>query len=287
MVNVLTASGSGVEDGTTFPRRQLLLCVVPVILIVWVGWSHRWTSDDGFVNFRVIRQIWAGNGPVFNMGERVEAATSPLWVGLLLVGDAVLPLRIEWIAALAAIFLTASGVAFAELGAVTLWRRAFIGRVIMPAGVLVFVALPPVWDFTTSGLESGLSIGWLGASWAVLVRTVLQGGRPKGGRSAWWVCVLVGLGPLVRLDLGLMTVGFVAVLVLFEKQWRYRVRVAAFAFGAPVAYEFFRMAYYAAIVPNTAIAKEAGRSDWGRGWRYFLDFATPYHLWIPLVLLFG
>ena len=34
-------------------------------------------GDDGFINLRVVSQIKAGNGPVFNAGERVEAATSP------------------------------------------------------------------------------------------------------------------------------------------------------------------------------------------------------------------
>jgi arabinofuranosyltransferase len=45
------------------------------------------------------------------------------------------------------------------------------------------------------------------------------------------------------------------------------------------------MAYYAAIVPNTALAKEAGASEWARGWRYLLDTVQPYYLWIPLTLL--
>jgi arabinofuranosyltransferase len=29
--------------------------------------------------------------------------------------------------------------------------------------VLVVLALPPFWEFATSGLETGLTIGWIGA----------------------------------------------------------------------------------------------------------------------------
>jgi arabinofuranosyltransferase len=40
------------------------------------GWAYHHMNDDGFINLRVVSQIKAGNGPVFNAGERVEAATA-------------------------------------------------------------------------------------------------------------------------------------------------------------------------------------------------------------------
>jgi len=42
-------------------------------------------DEDAFINLRVIDQIFAGHGPVFNAGERVEPATSALWVFVLVV----------------------------------------------------------------------------------------------------------------------------------------------------------------------------------------------------------
>jgi len=47
------------------------------------GWRQRWIADDGLIEARVVRQILAGHGPVFNPGERVEANTSALWTWLL------------------------------------------------------------------------------------------------------------------------------------------------------------------------------------------------------------
>jgi hypothetical protein len=81
-------------------RRMVALValLVPVIVVVVMGWQQRWTSDDGFINLRYVDQIRHGNGPVFNAGERVEAFTSPLWLAVLLCLDLVLPLRLEWIA---------------------------------------------------------------------------------------------------------------------------------------------------------------------------------------------
>jgi hypothetical protein len=59
-------------------RRQLPLAIVPVAWGV-LGWRQRWIADDGLIMARTVREILAGNGPVFNPGERVEANTSVLW----------------------------------------------------------------------------------------------------------------------------------------------------------------------------------------------------------------
>jgi arabinofuranosyltransferase len=265
----------------------LVVLMVPVILVLIMGWQRRWISDDGFINFRYVDQIRHGNGPVFNAGERVEAFTSPLWLALLLCVDLALPLRLEWIAVASGLALTAVGFVFAAAGATRLWHHVGGDGPTVPVGLLVFAALPPVWDFATSGLDGALGVAWLGTSWWALCRRIYSG-APRHEPSATTpagTCVLIGLGPLVRPDLVIMTVAFLAVLVVSETSWRARGRVVAWALALPLAYEAFRMAYYAAIVPNTALAKEAGASDWARGWRYLLDTVQPYHLWIPLVLL--
>ena len=61
--------------------------------------------------------------------------------------------------------------------------------------------------------------------------------------------------------------------------------LGAAAAALPLAYQVFRMGYFAALVPNTAIAKEGGAARWGQGLLYLLDFGGPYWLWLPLVVL--
>src|SRR5262245_7605731 len=56
-------------------RLRILLLAGPVAWILWSAWVRRWLTDDGFIYVRVVNQILDGNGPVFNAGERVEAAT--------------------------------------------------------------------------------------------------------------------------------------------------------------------------------------------------------------------
>jgi arabinofuranosyltransferase len=54
-----------------------------VAVFAVLAWNRRWMSDDGLIVLRTVRQILAGNGPVFNAGERVESNTSTLWTYLL------------------------------------------------------------------------------------------------------------------------------------------------------------------------------------------------------------
>ena len=78
---------------------RVALPFAPAALYGLLGWTHRWTADDAFINFRVVDQLLHGNGPVFNAGERVEAYTSPLWLGILSIPSAIAGVRhVPWIA---------------------------------------------------------------------------------------------------------------------------------------------------------------------------------------------
>jgi arabinofuranosyltransferase len=67
--------------------------------------------------------------------------------------------------------------------------------------------------------------------------------------------------------------------------WRRLAVLAAIAGAVPLAYQVFRMGYYGLLVPNTAVAKDASSTHFHQGFAYLADFTSPYHLWIPLVVL--
>lgn len=235
-------------------------------------------SDDGFINLRVVDQVLAGNGPVFNAGERVEIATSPLWIAVLAVFSAVLaPVPAEWVAVLLGIGATGWGVIAAQMGALRLPGGGRRAGWAVPLGAIVLVALPPVWDFASSGLETGLSLAWIGTCWFFLT--------DERRSHHWATAVLCGLGPLVRPDLALLSAAFLLVLLVTvgDRSWSSRLRTLAAAAALPVLWQLFRMGYYGALVPNTAFAKEASTARWGQGWRYLTDFAGTYLIAIPLV----
>ena len=271
-------------------RVAALPLALPAALLVVLGWTHRWVSDDGFINFRVADHLLHGNGPVFNEGERVEVYTSPLWIALLAVGDGILWFaEVEWISVVAGLALSALGLLAATFAAARLASDAGGGSPALPLGALVVVALPPFWDYATSGLETGLSLAWLGvAFWVVVgVHHEVVTGAEVSERRFPAAAVVVGLGPLVRPDLALFALGFLGVLVALR--WpagRRRVlTLVAAAAAIPVAYQLFRMAYFGSLVPNTAFAKEAGRAWWDQGWDYLENLADAYLLALPVALL--
>jgi arabinofuranosyltransferase len=154
----------------------------------------------------------------------------------------------------------------------------------LPVGALVFAALPPVWRFSTSGLENGLTFAWLGGCLYVLAAW------SRGDESlTLWQAFVLGLGPLVRPELLLLTIVFLGVVLGAQWRrdpWKRGVALVAAAFALPVAYEIFRMGYYGSLVPNSAIAKEASRSYWSFGLTYLRQTVVDaYAVWIPLVIL--
>jgi arabinofuranosyltransferase len=163
----------------------VVLVAVPVVILAWTAWTHRWTADDAFIDFRVVRNLRQGHGPVFNVGERVEADTSTLWIFLLAVVDLLTPFKLEWIAAALGLAGSLVGVALATFGT----RRALarLGRrgLVLPLGMLVYVALRPAWDFATSGLENGLELVWLGACWWCLSGAATSK-EPRRRRCGCW-----------------------------------------------------------------------------------------------------
>ncbi|MFC9130847.1 hypothetical protein ACFT4A_28925 [Streptomyces sp. NPDC057099] len=256
------------------------LVAVPTAALFVLGYRRRWICDDGLIYLRPVRQILAGNGPVFNVGERAESSTGTLWQWLLALAAWVTGEDPAFLAVGLGLLLSAAGFGLALYATCRLHRGA---RLLLPAGVCVLPAVPPFWSYMTSGLESGLGAFWTGLSWWLLTRT-RRGQRPRPVYAAAFV---FGLGPLVRPDLAVVTACFLAA------QWwvlrpsrRGTAAMLASAGALPLAYEVFRAGYYGILVPLPAIAKEASASDWSRGAGYVQETLGPYWLW-PVVPVLG
>src|SRR5690349_19862815 len=146
--------------------------VIVAVLFGWGAWERRWIADDGLIVLRTVRNLLAGNGPVFNAGERVEANTSTIWTYLIYLGGWIGgPVRLEYVALVVALVLSVTGMALAMLGAGRLYAPGLRGRraLLLPAGALVYIAVPPARDFATSGLENGLVMAYLGLLWWMMV----------------------------------------------------------------------------------------------------------------------
>ncbi|MCB1040193.1 MAG: hypothetical protein KDA94_11820, partial [Acidimicrobiales bacterium] len=62
--------------------RPHVFALAVLVGFATMAWAHRWLHEDGLINLRVIQNLLAGRGPVYNAGERVEAFTSPAQVAI-------------------------------------------------------------------------------------------------------------------------------------------------------------------------------------------------------------
>jgi arabinofuranosyltransferase len=265
-----------------------LLCAAVVALFAIMVWQRRWIGDDGFINLRVVHNLLAGYGPVFNPGERVEAGTSALWIMVLGVAG-LTGIRLEDLAVGLGMVCSVGAMALLALPRGT----ADPAAPRWPLGLMLYASLSVAWDYGTSGLETPLSMLWLALCWRTMTSvTAIADGAADSPPPLRTGALLLGLGPMVRPDLALFSAAFWLVLLgCLARPAPHRLRriagLLALSAALPVATQLFRMGYFAALVPNTAYAKEAFGSNWSQGLRYFGNFAPRYQLVAGLLMLAG
>ena len=136
-----------------------LLCFVFLALLLRTAWL----SDDGLITLRTVLNLTHGYGLTFNIAERVQTYTHPLWM-LMLTGAYLVVGNVYY----AAIGLSVSVSLFVFW--LTLRETATSAQVWIVAAVLLsshaFV------DFSTSGLENPLSNLLLVAFVGLVIRSV-------------------------------------------------------------------------------------------------------------------
>ena len=240
----------------------MLVALLPTMVSLLGAWLYRWVDEDAFINFRIIENLLGGRGFVYNPGERVEVDSDPLWVLVLALSHLVMPfLKLEWLSVLLGLFFCIVGFMVGALAGQRLLGRRQLGLG-LPVGLLGLACLPVLWEFSTSGLECSMAFAWIAISWWLLILAV------DGDRLRKTAAVVMGLGGLIRPEVTLMALTFIAALLVVEMRrrgWRPSVALAAVALAIPAAAELLRAAYFGLLVPNTGLAKDAGESWWSQG----------------------
>jgi len=247
----LQRDGDAARRFSVLSRTVFVGGVLVTVALFGIGaWQRRWIADDGLIVLRTVRNLLAGNGPVFNAGERVETNTSAAWTYVIWFFSWISEARLEYVSLAVALTLSLLAVVFAMLGSARLWRpfTATAPTLLLPAGALVYIAVPPARDYATSGLENCLVIFWLGVLWWLLLRWS-QDEKPGLAQllvAGFWA----GLCWVVRPEM--TVIGGLALLMLFfapVPRTRLRpllIRALLVAVGGavPVGYQIWRMGYY-------------------------------------------
>lgn len=199
-----------------------------------------WISDDALVTFRTVENVVAGAGPRWNVLDRTQTATHPLWV-LLLAGAR---------ACTGELYFTTIGVgvALSMLAALLLARTA--PRGVAPFAVLACAALGSraFIEFGTCGLENPLVYALAAAFAFVWFRA------PAGRARLQQLALLGALLALARQDLVLL----VAPCVLAACRglpWRATVRALLPGTAVAGAWYLFAWIYYGTAIPTPGYGK--------------------------------
>ena len=219
-----------------------LALVVLLGLFVVVLLRTAWMCDDAYITLRVADNAVHGFGLRWNVAERVQAYTHPLWMLLLLPLYAITretfftSLTLSVVCSLAAVAIVALYIARSARHAALALALLVCSRAFM--------------DYSTSGLENPLTHLLLAAFIFVLL------GRPSSDRSFLHLAALAGLATLNRMDtLLLVAPALVQRLFLFRDRWRRGFLLLGLGFAPFLAWEAFAIVYYGFPFPNTAYAK--------------------------------
>lgn len=244
MLDSKPSAGRAASERTAWSRGLLVLCGLIFAAAVAYAVAYHLSVrvlpfDDAFISYRYVANLAAGNGPVYNVGERVFGSSAPGYVAWLTLLKLILPAIDAPVLAVRgnALFYVATALC------VLLILRQLLRR---DAAALMLAALFTINPFMLA-ISSGGMESFLFASLALGSLAALFGRRLRLAAG------LAGLAAVTRPE-GLLAVGIVALYWLIADRRR-DLALPALAFGPFLLWLIFATAYFGTPVPHSILAK--------------------------------
>jgi arabinofuranosyltransferase len=223
-------------------KNIIIIALLILFLIILI--KTAWIGDDSAITLRTVLNFLHGYGPVFNIDERVQGYTHPLWFLLLSVVSLVLR-NIFVVTFLSSIVLSV----------ITIWlliKKITINFWTGIIGLSILFLSKAYTDFSTSGLENPLAhvLILLGVIFGI---KAIKTGTMRDQIIFFLMCSAIYL---TRADLLVIFSPF-AILVMY-KTYRsfYKLVIIMSVSALPVMiWTLFSIFYYGFPFPNTAYAK--------------------------------
>jgi len=235
----------------------------PVTRIEWVGlsvalllalammWPVRgYVTDDTFIHLQFARNLAAGNGFVFNPGERVYGSTSPLWVAML--ADAMM-LGFDGLRAARVIGLVSTLVSVVLFWRLT--RHSLRIPELRALATVTWAAHAWMIRWSLSGMETPLATALVLAGFVVFTDGRQWGSRPVRTGAFW------ALAALTRPEAVFLLLLWGVFLVIDTDSREGVRRLIAGALPPAIIYGgwlVFARLYFGTFWPNTLSAKTVG-----------------------------
>ena len=238
----------------SFPDGYFLAAFVAMCTLAHVAYYFPRVVDDLFISLRFAENLAHGNGAVYNLGERVEGYSGPLWMLLQSIGFVLRIDGVTWTKLLA----------LASLGGIQYGLYSLAKKSLRVGGWLAWVpcffcaANPYIINWTVLGLETPLHLAAITLCPVAIDAFVREPSRRTRG---WAIASVIVLG-MSRPESALyIIVNFLAPFVAVRSRAdlaalvRKLARVGLPALAALLALLLIRRLYYGHFVPNTYFVK--------------------------------
>jgi len=214
-----------------------------VIMLFAIGLVYSaWLHDDAYITFRTVDNFVSGNGLTWNVSERVETFTNPLWM-FLVSYFYFLTNEIYYTSIILSIIISVLVVLIFAFKI----SKTVLGAIL---GIAIFIFSKPFMEYSTSGFENPLTHLIL----AVFLLVYIKSRNNFDFKTLFLLSLITALGVVNRLD---TLVLFLPCLVFaFLKLPKIKgLYIVSIGLLPAIAWKGFSLFYYGFLVPNTAYAK--------------------------------
>jgi arabinofuranosyltransferase len=236
--------------------KRNLVIIFGIITLFYVLIVNAWMSDDAYITLRTVDNFVNGFGITWNISERVQVYTHPLWMLMLsffyfFTRDAFLmPIVLSLVISVITVYVLIKYIA-----------SDFYSQVIIV--ILVLLSKSYI-DYSSSGLENPLTH-------LIVIFFYYVFFKIESEKKILYLSLLTSLAMLNRYDLVLLCLPVLIYEVIYKrKKWLFQL---LYGFIPIIGWSAFSLIYYGFLFPNTAYAKlSAGipQSDYYvKGFQYF------------------
>ena len=213
----------------------LLICIFAFILL-----RHAWICDDAYITFRTVDNFINGYRLNWNITERVQVYTHPLWMFFISLFYSIT--REIYFTSLILTF------AISLFGIILFARKVALSQAAASIGILGLLLSKAYVDYSTSGLENALS------HLLIIVFCIVLLSEKFNNKTLFSLSLISSLAILNRMDLALVIFPAIiyGLIKVRTKAGVYAVLIGQLPF---ILWEIFAIFYYGFPFPNTAYAK--------------------------------
>ena len=259
------------DHGRDAAARRLPDALAALLTLIFLAALIRtaWISDDASITLRTLLNATHGFGLRFNIAERVQTFTHPLWLAVLALAYK-LTANVYFAAFAASLFFSTAAFWLAVTQARSIYQAVLAAAVLLFSRAFV--------DFATSGLENPLSYALLAAFVTYYIRGEESSAPAAPAASKRWLIglwLLTALLYLTRPDDVLIVAPLLGLACWRVRRPRTVIGAAVLGVLPAIAWTLFSIVYYGFPFPNTAYAKLGMGIDrwelWTQGSLYLID----------------